>query len=177
MSPFDLAAETITARAQPDDPALTPLECTFDIVFGLMLPIYLAAAKGDLALARTALCDLIDSYDAVNAAEIELVSRIHTLSHVAMDSMNRSLQPDLSDTKILRYRSSAMAMLRTAEQCRKALEAMQTRRRETAAQDATSRQNAQIDAFADAASQRFAAQPPAKGGNRGAAAGNLGDPR
>jgi hypothetical protein len=129
---------------------------TFDTVFSVLLPVYLQAANGDLDVAHAALTDLIDSHDAVNAAEVELVSRIHTLSYLARDSMTRSLNPDLADNLVLRYRSSATTMLRTAQQCRKALDAMQTLRRQVEAEQAVQRHNDQIDAFTEQAANRIA---------------------
>ena len=45
-----------------------------------------------------------------------------------MDNLRLSMKPDMSDTKILRYRSNAIALSRAGEQCRKILEAMQANR-------------------------------------------------
>jgi hypothetical protein len=45
-----------------------------------------------------------------------------------MDNLRLSMNPDLSDTKVLRYRSNAVALSRAGEQCRKILTTMQANR-------------------------------------------------
>jgi hypothetical protein len=141
-----------------------PFACDFAVIFSVLLPVYLQAAGGDPAAAHAALTDLINAHGAANAAEVELVSRIHTLSHLARDSMTRSLNPDLADALVLRYRSSANTMLRTADQCRKALDTMQTRRREAEAEQAVHAYHHRIDTFCDAATAK---RPRAEAGPDG----------
>jgi hypothetical protein len=61
------------------------------------------------------------------------VGRLVGLSAAAMDNLRLSMQADLSDTKVLQYRGNAVALGRLAEQCRKVLETMQTKRQQSAA--------------------------------------------
>jgi hypothetical protein len=93
-----------------------------------MLPFSLAAAGGDKALARAAIIELAEAYNAATAVELELVGRILGFSTVAMDNLRVSMTPEMSDTKVLRYRSNAVALSRAGEQCRKILEVIQTKR-------------------------------------------------
>ena len=110
--------------SQPD-----PATCLFDQILGFMLPFYLAAAGGDAKLARDAILELLDAYNSATATELELAGRIVGFSTVAMDNLRLSMQPDLSDAQILRYRSNAVALSRAAEQCRTILEGMQGKRK------------------------------------------------
>src|SRR3954470_16380405 len=93
-----------------------------------MLPFSLAAAGGDKALARAAIIELAEDYNAATAVELELVGRILGFSTVAMDNLRVSMDPDMSDTKVLRYRSNAVALSRASEECRRILETIQAKR-------------------------------------------------
>jgi hypothetical protein len=110
------------------DPHITPTECLFDLVFSFMLPIFLASAGGDIGLARQSIIDLLDAYQAATAAELELVARIISFSHAAIDSLRHAMRPDLPDNLALRFRANAVALNRSAEACRKALDVLQARR-------------------------------------------------
>jgi hypothetical protein len=104
-------------------------DCIFEQILGFMLPFYLAAAGGDAKLAREAIFELVDAYDCTTATELELVGRILGFSTVAMDNLRLSMKPEMSDTKVMRYRSNAVALSRAGEQCRKILEVMQGKRK------------------------------------------------
>jgi hypothetical protein len=111
-------------------PAFQPnaLDCIVENIFGFLLPFFLLGAGGDANLARDAIQQLALSYNAATATEVELVGRILGFGTVAMDNLRLSMKPDMSDTKILRYRSNAVALSRAGEQCRKILEVMQANR-------------------------------------------------
>jgi hypothetical protein len=106
----------------------TITDCIFEHILGFMLPFFLAAAGGDKALARAAIIELAEAYNAATAVELELVGRILGFSTVAMDNLRVSMSPEMSDTKVLRYRSNAVALSRAGEQCRKILEVIQAKR-------------------------------------------------
>jgi hypothetical protein len=108
-------------------PAAT--DCIFEQILGFMLPFFLAAAGGDAGLAREAVAELVGAYDCATATELELAGRILGFSTVAMDNLRLSMKPEMPDTKILRYRSNAVALSRAGEQCRKILEVMQGKRK------------------------------------------------
>jgi hypothetical protein len=105
------------------------IDCIFEQILGFMLPFYLAAAGGDGGLAREAIAELVEAYDCASAVELELAGRILGFSTVAMDNLRLSMQPEMSDAKILRYRSNAVALSRAGEQCRKILEVIQGKRK------------------------------------------------
>jgi hypothetical protein len=104
-------------------------DCIFEQILGFMLPFYLAAAGGEPGLAREAIGELVNAYDCGTPTELELVGRILGFSTVAMDNLRLSMQPEMSDAKILRYRSNAVALSRAGEQCRKILEVIQGKRK------------------------------------------------
>jgi hypothetical protein len=107
------------------EPQSTAFDCIFENVLGFMLPFFLASALGNPNHARAAIKELVQAYKVATASELELVGRILGFSVVAMDNLRLSMNPGMSDTKILRYRSNAVALSRAGEQCRKILEAIQ----------------------------------------------------
>jgi hypothetical protein len=103
-------------------------DCLFATILGFMLPFYLAGAGGNVDVARAAIVELIEAYGAATAAELDLVGRQIGFSAAAMDNLRLSMRAGLSDTKVLQYRGNAVALSRSAEQCRKVLEVMQSKR-------------------------------------------------
>jgi hypothetical protein len=111
------------------EPQPTAIDCIFENILAFMLPFFLSAAGGDADLGRAAIRDLAQAYHAATVTELELVGRILGFSIVAMDNLRLSMNPGMSDTKVLRYRSNAVALSRAGEQCRKILEAVQANRK------------------------------------------------
>jgi hypothetical protein len=109
----------------------SPTECLFTTLVHVMLPFYLTGAGGDAATVHALMLELIEAYHATTAAERDLVGRLASFSAAAMDNPRLSMRSDLSDRKILQYRANAVALNRSAEQCRKTLDAMQTKREQT----------------------------------------------
>ena len=112
---------------QPE-PQPTTIDCIFENILGYMLPFFLSSAAGDMDLARAAIRELAEAYNAATATELELVGRLIGFSIVSMDNLRLSMDRDLSATNVLRYRSNAVALSRAGEQCRKILDAIQARR-------------------------------------------------
>jgi hypothetical protein len=110
----------------------TPEPTTMDLIYqnilGFMLPFFLSSAGGNAELACNTIRALAKAYNVATATELELVGRILGFNTVAMDNLRLSMNPEMSDTKVLRYRSNAVALSRAGEQCRKILEAMQANR-------------------------------------------------
>lgn len=104
------------------DPTAT--ECVMETIIGFLLPFFLAAAGGNADTARAAIRQLIDAYNATTATELDLAGRIVGFSIAALDNLRLSMEADLSDTKVLRYRSNAVTLGRASNQARKALEAI-----------------------------------------------------
>jgi hypothetical protein len=111
-------------------------DCLFAAILRFMLPFYLDGAGGNVDVARAAIVELIEAHGAATAAELDLVGRQIGFSAAAMDNLRLSMRAGLSDTKVLQYRGNAVALSRSAEQCRKVLEAKQSRREQQRGQAA-----------------------------------------
>jgi hypothetical protein len=107
---------------QPDT-----MDRAFDAICMLLMPFFLLGAADDPNKARNAVADLIRAYNPANTQELDLAARVIGFSIAALDNLRQSMaSPDLSDTKVLRYRSTAVSLSRSAEQCRVILTKMQT---------------------------------------------------
>jgi hypothetical protein len=110
------------------------VDCLFTTILSFLLPFYLTGAGGNADIARIAIADLVEAYDAATTRELDLAGRLVGYSAAAMDSLQLSMRADLSDRKILQYRNNAVALGRLAEQSRLLLEALQTKRQQAHAQ-------------------------------------------
>jgi hypothetical protein len=117
------------SESQPDT-----IDCLFTTILDFLLPFYLAGAGGNAEIARIAIADLVEAYDAATTRELDLAGRLVGYNAAAMDNLRLSMRADLSDRKILQYRNNAVALGRLAEQSRLLLEAMQTKRQQAHAQ-------------------------------------------
>jgi hypothetical protein len=115
--------QTDLDTAQP-----TTMDCIFENILVFMLPFFLSSAGGDADLASDTIRELAEGYNVTTATELELAGRILGFSTVAMDNLRLSMDPEMADTKVLRYRSNAVALSRAAEQCRTILDVMQANR-------------------------------------------------
>jgi hypothetical protein len=93
----------------------------------LLMPFFLLGAGDDQEKARAAVADLLRSYNPATVQELDLAARVIGFSAAALDNLRLSVgTPTLSDTKVLRYRSTAVSLSRSAEQCRATLKRIQT---------------------------------------------------
>jgi hypothetical protein len=123
------SAPTQTINQPDTDPSA--FDCVLGNIVGFMLPFFLVSAAGNAGLARAAIKELIDAYQASSPAELDLVGRIIGFSIAAMDNLRLSMAPDLSDTKVLRYRCNAVTLSRSSDQALKILEAVQARQEQS----------------------------------------------
>ena len=117
-------------ETQPDSGAIA-FDCVLASILEFMLPFFLVAAAGNAGLARSAIKELIDAYQPGTPTELDLVGRIIGFSTAALDNLRLSMAPDLSDTKVLRYRCNAVTLSRASDQALKTLEALQARQQQT----------------------------------------------
>jgi hypothetical protein len=105
-----------------------PSDCIFRTILDFMLPFFLEGAGGDVELARAAILELLDAYAPATMQELDLASRVIIFGIASMDNLRLSISdPSMSDTVKLRYRSNAVALSRSAEQCRAILEGVQAK--------------------------------------------------
>jgi hypothetical protein len=115
---------------QPDTDPPT-FDCILGNILGFMLPFFLVSAGGNTDLARAAIKELIDAYQASTPEQLDLVGRIIGFSTAALDNLRLSMAPDLSATKVLRYRCNAVTLSRSSDQALKILEAVQARKEQS----------------------------------------------
>jgi hypothetical protein len=110
------------------DPNTPVTDCIIATIVGFMLPFFLAGAGGNQDVAKAAIRELLDAYNAGTPTELDLAGRIVGFSIVAMDNLRLSMAPDLSDTKVLRYRCNAVTLSRSSDTARKMLDALKAGR-------------------------------------------------
>ena len=111
------------------EPPINAIDVVFENILDFLLPFFLVAAGGEADVARSAIQVMAEPYDACTVTELDLVGRILGFSVVAMDNLRLSMSQGMSDNKILRYRSNAVALSRAGERCREILEVMQGQRK------------------------------------------------
>jgi hypothetical protein len=98
-------------------PQPNTMDRAFEAICMLLMPFFLIGAGDDPEMARDAVSDLARAYRPADTQELDLVARIIGFSTTALDNLRLSIaSPTLSDTKVLRYRSSAVSLSRSLEQ-------------------------------------------------------------
>jgi hypothetical protein len=115
----------------PSDATISSAECTLETITAFMVPFFLAGAGGNSDIAKAAIREMIGGHNPETAAEMDLAGRIVAFSIVGMDNLRLSMTPDLSVTKVLRYRSNAITLMRSSDQARKILDAVREKREPT----------------------------------------------
>ena len=113
------------SATQPAATAPDALDQAFDSICLLLMPFFLLATGDDPEKARAAVAAMLRAYNPTTPQELDLAARIVGFGIASLDNLHLSATTkDLPDTKILRYRSSAVSLSRSAEQCRTALNKM-----------------------------------------------------
>lgn len=90
-----------------------------------LMDFVIVASSDNPDKARAVIADMIRAYNPADTIELALISQIVGFGLASMDSLRRSMaDPDMPDAKVLRYRTSAASLSRSAEQCRAALNAL-----------------------------------------------------
>lgn len=108
--------------ANPDSSSMNlAIEAACDNLIGFVI----VASSGNPDKARAVIADMILAYNPADTIELNLISQIVGFGLASMDSLRRSIaDPDMPDARVLRYRTSAASLSRSAEQCRAALNAL-----------------------------------------------------
>jgi hypothetical protein len=104
-----------------ESPPHHPTNALMSLIVTLLVPIFLGVTAGDIAMARMAAIETINDYRARNSADLIAVAQIIACGLAALGSLSLSMDDDISLTMALRLRSSAVALNRSAEQNRRAL--------------------------------------------------------
>ncbi len=106
------------------DPNPTSMELALKTICLTLMAYVLPAADGDPAKASALIADMVHAYAPADLVEMDLAGRLVGFSLGAMDSMRLSIaDPDLPAAQILRHRTTAAGLSRSAEKCRAALNA------------------------------------------------------
>jgi hypothetical protein len=109
---------TTLPRPRAEDPDGGTL---LTLIVALLAPLFIEATGGDIALARAAALDTIAAYRAQNHASLIIVGRIIAFGLTALGSLSLSMADELTIAMILRLRSNANALNRSAERCERML--------------------------------------------------------
>jgi hypothetical protein len=108
---------------------LETMDRAFEAICTLLMPFFLIGAGDDPEKARCAVSNLLRAYDPADTQELDLAARVVGFSAAALDNLRLSMaNPNASDTKVLRYRSNAVSLSRSSEQCRVILKKMRSER-------------------------------------------------
>ncbi len=103
------------------------MDRAFDAICILLMPFFMLGTSDDAGKAHGAVADLLRAYDPTNSQELDLAARIIGFSAAALDNLRLSMaDPAMPDSKVLRYRSTAVSLSRSSEQCRATLKKMDT---------------------------------------------------
>jgi len=109
--------ETTTTPPTP----VRPSEILLHILVFLLAPMFLTTSDGDIAFARAAALETIQSYQARNNADLITIAQIIAYGLTALGSLSLSMEDNLSLAMTIRLRANAATMTRSAEQSRRAL--------------------------------------------------------
>ncbi len=110
-----------------------------DKIIGLLVPLFLTGAAGDLLTARHAASRLLADYQPETEEELRLAAEIICFGFGALDALSQSMAPNLTLNAILRLRGSANTQQRSANQCQRTLDKLRTQRRRVQADQITER--------------------------------------
>lgn len=94
-----------------------------DRILSFLIPLFLTSANGDANRARQAVEALLASYNPRTAKELRLAALSIAFSFGALDALARSASQDATLNQVLRLRSNANALARSAAKAELALQA------------------------------------------------------
>jgi hypothetical protein len=103
------------------DPQIHPADILMNLIIVLLAPMFLTAANGDIIFARMAALETINAYRSQTHAELIVVAQIVACGLAALGSLSLSMADDIPLSMTLRLRGNANALMRSAEQARRAL--------------------------------------------------------
>ena len=124
-----------------------------ETVINRLAVLFLIGAHGEMAAAREAVRGLLLSHQPETEHELHLAAEVVSFSAHALEALSQAADPDLSLTRILRLRGSAVSLSREAHKSRRRLDKLQRDRR-----TAPTTQPAQASTPAQPAAPSFPAQ-------------------
>ena len=90
--------------------------------------LFLAGANGDMTAARQAAAQMLAAYHPQTEPELSLAAQIVSCSFHALNALGQAAAPDLSLTRILRLRGSAVSLSRERHKAQRQLDQLQKAR-------------------------------------------------
>jgi hypothetical protein len=100
-----------------------------DTILGRLAVLFLTGAAGDLVTARHAAAQMLAGYHPQTENELRLAAEIISFSFHALEALSQAATPDMSLTKILRLRGSAVSLSRETHKSERRLDQLQNARR------------------------------------------------
>jgi len=119
--------------ATPSSPGYSPAPIYETILTGL-IPLFLIAAGNNQAAARHAAAHMLSAYRPETNDELRLAANIVAFSFQALEALGQAAAPDLPVTRVLRLRSSAVALSRESAKAERRLAQLQKARQQPEAQ-------------------------------------------
>jgi hypothetical protein len=110
--------------------AATFLPAILDTILGRLTLLFLPATNGDMAAARDAAAQMLQSYDPETENELRLAAAVISFSLHALEALNQAATPDMPLNKILRLRGGAVSLGRACDKAEHRLEQLQQARRD-----------------------------------------------
>jgi hypothetical protein len=92
--------------------------------------LFLTGAGGDLTTARQAAAQMLGAYRPGTEDEVRIAANIIGFSFHAIEALSQAAAPDLSITRILRLRGSAVSLSRESQKAERRLDQLQNARRQ-----------------------------------------------
>jgi hypothetical protein len=99
----------------------SPAEIFHYLIVTFLTPMFLAATGGNPIYAHMAATEAVNAHCPRGLADLLPIAQVIAYGLTILDSLTRSLNPDLSDNLVLRYRGNAASLGRAAEHARRAL--------------------------------------------------------
>jgi hypothetical protein len=108
-----------------------------DTILTHLVTLFLSGAAGDKAAARKAALRMLAAYNPENERELCLAAQAVSFSLHVLGALGQAADPDLSLSRVLRLRGSAVSLSRASETAQRRLDQCQQTRQEEAACAAT----------------------------------------
>jgi hypothetical protein len=99
-----------------------------DTILGRLALLFLSAAAGDPTKAHAAAIESLADYHPETASELRLAANIISFGLHALGALNQAAAPDMSLTKILRLRGSAVSLSRESHKAERRLDQLRSAR-------------------------------------------------
>jgi hypothetical protein len=100
-----------------------------DLILGRLALLFITATTTDPAAARQAATEMLAAYAPETPAELRLAAEIISFGLHALEALSQASHPDMSLTKILRLRGSAVSLSRESHKSQRKLDQLQRDRR------------------------------------------------